>query len=84
MSDGYKIYAVMTVPDGPVPAAGWPAIIFNHGYTAAAQYRTTERYVAYQDRLSTQRLHRLQVRLSRPRELAGTAPGRLRLPWLYG
>ena len=32
LSDGYKIYALMTVPDGPKPATGWPAIIFNHGY----------------------------------------------------
>ena len=47
LSDGYKIYALMTVPNGPKPATGWPAIIFNHGYIPPAQYRTTERYVAY-------------------------------------
>jgi dipeptidyl aminopeptidase/acylaminoacyl peptidase len=52
LSDGYKIYALMTVPDGPTPATGWPAIIFNHGYIPPAQYRTTERYVAYQDAIA--------------------------------
>ena len=32
LSDGLKIYALMTVPNGEKPATGWPAIIFNHGY----------------------------------------------------
>ena len=48
-SDGLKIYALLTIPDGPLPAGGWPAIVFNHGYIPPAEYRTTERYVAYQD-----------------------------------
>ena len=46
-SDGLKIYALMTVPFGQKPATGWPVVIFNHGYIPPAQYRTTERYVAY-------------------------------------
>ncbi len=46
-SDGYKIYALMTIPLGSRPADGWPVIIFNHGYIPPAQYVTTERYVAY-------------------------------------
>ncbi len=49
MSDGLKIYALLTVPDGQMPKTGWPAIIFNHGYIPPEQYRTTERYVAYVD-----------------------------------
>jgi dipeptidyl aminopeptidase/acylaminoacyl peptidase len=48
-SDGLKINALLTVPNGPRPATGWPVIIFNHGYIPPAQYRTTERYVAYVD-----------------------------------
>ncbi len=48
-SEGLKIYALLTVPRGTKPATGWPVIIFNHGYIPPAQYRTTERYVAYQD-----------------------------------
>ncbi len=49
LSEGLKIYALLTVPNGEKPATGWPAIIFNHGYIPPAQYRTTERYVAYVD-----------------------------------
>src|SRR2546428_3276436 len=48
-SDGLKIFGLLTVPTGRKPAGGWPVIIFNHGYIPPAQYRTTERYVAYVD-----------------------------------
>lgn len=48
-SEGLKIYALLTVPRGERPEAGWPAIVFNHGYIPPEQYRTTERYVAYVD-----------------------------------
>src|SRR6476659_119792 len=47
LSDGLKIYALMTVPNGQKPPTGWPVIIFNHGYIPPEIYRTTERYVAY-------------------------------------
>jgi alpha-beta hydrolase superfamily lysophospholipase len=46
-SEGLKIYALLTVPFGERPAAGWPVIVFNHGYIPPAEYRTTERYVNY-------------------------------------
>ena len=48
-SEGLKIYALLTVPDGQPPQGGFPVVIFNHGYIPPAQYRTTERYVAYVD-----------------------------------
>jgi len=48
-SDGLKIYALMTVPNGAKPKTGFPVIVFNHGYIPPAQYKTTERYVAYVD-----------------------------------
>ncbi|MEK7519728.1 MAG: alpha/beta fold hydrolase [Patescibacteria group bacterium] len=48
-SDGLKIYALLTVPNGIAPEGGWPVIIFNHGYIPPKQYKTTERYVAYVD-----------------------------------
>ncbi len=48
-SDGLRIRALLTVPSGAPPKGGWPAIVFNHGYIAPEVYRTTERYVAYQD-----------------------------------
>ncbi len=47
LSDGLKIYGLLTVPMGDQPATGWPAIIFNHGFIPPQTYRTTERYVAY-------------------------------------
>lgn len=49
MSEGLKIYGLLTVPDGAKPLSGWPVIIFNHGYIPPSEYRTTERYVAYVD-----------------------------------
>jgi len=52
LSEGLKIYALLTVPDGKMPAGGWPGIVFNHGYIPPKQYRTTERYIAYVDRLA--------------------------------
>jgi uncharacterized protein len=51
-SEGFKIYALLTVPFGDPPANGWPAIVFNHGYIQPDVYRTTERYVAYVDWLA--------------------------------
>ena len=52
LSEGLKIYALLTIPNGEMPAGGWPAIVFNHGYIPPEQYRTTERYIAYVDRLA--------------------------------
>jgi uncharacterized protein len=51
-SEGLKIYALLTVPFGERPSNGWPVIVFNHGYIPPAEYRTTERYVAYVDWLA--------------------------------
>jgi uncharacterized protein len=51
-SEGLKIYALFTVPNGEKPTGGWPVIIFNHGYIPPAEYRTTERYIAYTDAFS--------------------------------
>lgn len=54
LSDGLKIYALMTVPWETKPPEGFPVIIFNHGYIPPDQYRTTERYVAYVDAFARQ------------------------------
>ena len=48
-SEGLTIYGLLTVPQGERPETGWPVIVFNHGYIPPDQYRTTERYGAYQD-----------------------------------
>ena len=52
LSEGNKIYALLTIPQGEKPESGWPVIIFNHGYIPPSQYRTTERYVAYVDSIA--------------------------------
>lgn len=49
LSDGLKIYGLLTVPIGQKPVSGWPVIIFNHGYIQPDIYQTTQRYVAYVD-----------------------------------
>ena len=49
LSEGLKIYGLLTVPSGEKPKNGWPAIIFNHGYIPPDQYSPTERYIAYVD-----------------------------------
>lgn len=54
-SEGLKIYALLTVPQGDPSASPqddnrvFPVIVFNHGYIPPEQYRTNERYVAYVD-----------------------------------
>ena len=48
-SEGLKINALLTIPQGKTPATGWPVIVFNHGYIPPEVYRTTERYIAYVD-----------------------------------
>lgn len=47
LSEGNRIYALMTVPLGERPDGGWPVIIFNHGYIPPDVYRSTERYEYY-------------------------------------
>ena len=52
LSEGLKIYALLTIPDRQPPEGGFPAIVFNHGYIPPDVYRTTERYINYVDRLA--------------------------------
>ena len=52
LSEGNKIYGLLTVPYGEPPEGGFKAIVFNHGYIPPNRYRTTERYVAYVDALA--------------------------------
>lgn len=46
-SDGLKVNGLLTKPAGEMPAGGWPAIVFVHGYIPPPTYRTTEKYVDY-------------------------------------
>lgn len=52
ISEGNKIYGLLTIPFGDVPEGGFKAIVFNHGYIPPDSYQTTERYVAYVDALA--------------------------------
>jgi dipeptidyl aminopeptidase/acylaminoacyl peptidase len=52
LSEGLKIYGLLTIPLVQMPVGGYPALVFLHGYIAPAEYRTTERYLAYTDWLS--------------------------------
>jgi len=52
LSEGNKIYGLLTVPFNDPPNGGYPAIVFNHGYIPPGEYHTTERYIAYVDWLA--------------------------------
>lgn len=39
-SDGFKIYALLSLPTSQRPTAGYPVIILDHGYINPAQYQT--------------------------------------------
>ncbi len=42
VSDGLTEYALMSVPDSPRPAAGWPVVIVSHGYIDPRTYVTDD------------------------------------------
>jgi len=52
ISEGNKIYGLLTIPFEDPPEGGYKAIVFNHGYIPPTVYQTTERYVAYVDYLA--------------------------------
>lgn len=52
ISDGLKIYALLTVPTTQMPAGGFPAIVLNHGYITPEKYTPDGNYIAYVDALS--------------------------------
>ncbi len=52
LSEGNKVYGLLTVPIDNESTKGFPAIIFNHGYIPSTQYQTTEGYVSYVDYLA--------------------------------
>jgi uncharacterized protein len=44
VSDGLRLYGLLTVPTGTKPPGGWPILIINHGYIPPAEYSTTASY----------------------------------------
>ena len=53
LSEGLKIYALLTVPLADMPPGGWPALVFDHGYIEPDLYRTTVGYEQHIDRLAS-------------------------------
>ncbi len=53
LSEGLKIYGLLTVPIGDKPNGGWPVILFNHGYIPPGQYNTVESYAGMVDPLAS-------------------------------
>ncbi|MFC1996485.1 alpha/beta hydrolase family protein [Chloroflexota bacterium] len=52
LSEGNKIYGLLTIPFEEPQEGGFKAIVFNHGYIPPTAYQTTERYTAYVDYLA--------------------------------
>jgi len=53
LSEGEKIFALLTIPKDEMPEKGFPAIIFNHRYIPPKSYSTTGNYSAYVDYLAS-------------------------------
>ena len=52
-SEGFKIYGLLTVPNGAKPKKGWPVILFNHGYIPPSSYSTDASYSSMVDPLAS-------------------------------
>lgn len=44
-SDNFRVNGLLTKPKGNMPAEGWPAIVFVHGYIPPKNYQTLTRYM---------------------------------------
>lgn len=75
MSDGYKIFGLLTVPNTQAPEGGYPAIVFNHGYIPPTQYVTTEKYIAYVDTLARNEFVVFKIDMRGHGNSEGTASG---------
>jgi len=52
ISDGFKVYGLLTRPNQDMPEGGFPAIILVHGYIPPQNYRTLVNYSSYVDYLA--------------------------------
>lgn len=52
LSEGLKIYGLLTIPTTSKPENGFPAVVFVHGYIPPKQYSTTGNYPTYQAALA--------------------------------
>lgn len=53
LSEGEKVYSLLTIPKETTPEGGYPSIIFNHGYIPPRSYSTTGNYASYVDFLAS-------------------------------
>jgi uncharacterized protein len=53
ISEGLKIYGLLTIPNDAMPNGGFPAIIFNHGYITPEKYTADGNYIAYVNAFAT-------------------------------
>ncbi|MEO8582007.1 MAG: alpha/beta fold hydrolase [Patescibacteria group bacterium] len=74
-SDDLKIKGLLTQPKGEMPAGGWPAIVFVHGYIPPTIYKTTEKYVEYVDNLARNGFVVFKIDLRGNGESEGTPSG---------
>jgi uncharacterized protein len=51
-SDGFKVRALMNVPDSPKPPNGFPVLFLNHGFIEPTTYSTLNSYKAFADAYS--------------------------------
>jgi dipeptidyl aminopeptidase/acylaminoacyl peptidase len=75
ISEGNKIYGLLTVPTSKMPEGGFSAIVFNHGYIPPTQYKTTEKYVEYVDNLARNGFVVFKIDLRGNGESEGDASG---------
>lgn len=74
-SDGLRINALLTIPKSEEPVAGYPAVVFVHGYIPPASYRTTQKYEEYVDYLARNGLVVLKIDLRGHGDSQGEASG---------
>ncbi|MGA2911426.1 MAG: DUF2079 domain-containing protein [Candidatus Levyibacteriota bacterium] len=53
-ADGLKEYALMNIPNSPVPSGGFPVVVVDHGYIQPNQYSTTDSYKSETDYFANQ------------------------------
>lgn len=52
LSEGLKIFGLLTIPLSPKPENGYPAVVFVHGHIPPKQYSTINSYPTYQASLA--------------------------------